>query len=141
MPKAQRRGGARRLVLVVAIFFAVVWVFLGRENSTTEVLASHDGGIEFVEDDWKNVCFSSQHEMPDVSIARAAGPSCWGGREVPGRTTFITYELASGGCRTQRIAAHFISRDNHDTRCFSREEARGFSIEVVDGVIDLVGVK
>lgn len=139
MPKVERRGGVP--CLVIAISIAMAWVFLGREGSTTEVLASHDGGIEFVEDDWKSVCFSSQHEMPDVGIGRATGPSCWDGREVPSRTTFVTYELASGECRTQRIAAHFISRDNHDTRCFSREEARGFSIEVVDGVVELVGVK
>ena len=140
-PKAEGKSGVPRLILGVAVSFVMVWIFLGREGSTTEVLASHDGGIEFVEDDWKSVCFSSQHEMPDVSIGRAIGLSCWDGREVPGRTTLITYELASGECRTQRIAAYFISEGNHDTRCFSREEARGFSIEVFDGVIHLVGAK
>lgn len=72
---------------------------------------------------WERLCVSSQYEEPDVTISGVVDLNrCWGTREVPRATIFLTYVYGDASCKREVANGNLLQDGNSETRCFSYEE-------------------
>lgn len=131
---------SRMLFAVIAIFLVCAGITVLSLNALggAKVLPLENGALDLSpEGEWSYTCISSQYEIPDIKIQEFLDVQCWGGNEVPKGSTYITHLQPPSQCKKVILKADFISAENYDTRCFTRDEMNSYKFILRSGIIEM----
>lgn len=121
------------LIIVSVLAGGWYWIFY---RNPPEYLNENEFSFR-TEDDWTAICISSAHEYPDQERQGFGGGPCWGDKETPVDSVYITYLMKDGTCRRGIVDGWFLAKRESITRCYSRTESKDWKFRKTNGILQV----